>query len=144
MNGKEKITPFFAYKVFLRDGDNLLITHDIFGDWDLPGGRVQGGEFGGPHEEVIKRKIREELGDKVRYELGRFQTIFQVTRHEHNLDKEVQILALGYAATYLGGEIRLGDHHDKMEWVNVTTFKPEDYFTDGWLVGVQAYLTTLS
>lgn len=137
---KDKITPYFAYKVFLRDGDKLLITHDIFGDWDLPGGRVQIGEFGGSHQDVIHRKMAEELGDDVKYELGDFQTIFQVTRHEHNLDKEVQILALGYAAVYRGGEIKLGDHHDKMEWVNVTSFNPANYFTGGWLKGVQNYL----
>lgn len=140
MRHMEKVRPFFAYKVFLRDKEKLLITHDIFGDWDLPGGRVRKNEFGGPREEVIARKIREELGDKVRYELGDFQTIFQVTRHEHNLDREVQILALGYAATYLGGEIQLGDHHDKFEWVDVGSFKPVNYFTGGWLAGVQEYL----
>lgn len=136
----EKIRPFFAYKVFLRDKDRLLITHDIFGDWDLPGGRVQIGEFGGSHREAIGRKLSEELGDNIRYDVGEFKTIFQVTRHEHSLDQEVQILALGYAATYLGGEIKLGDHHDKMEWVDMRTFKPEDYFTGGWLTGVQNYL----
>lgn len=140
MHKTEKVRPFFAYKVFLRDNDKLLITHDIFGDWDLPGGRVQLGEFGGTQREVIARKLREELGDDVCYKVGEFQTIFQVRRHEHNLDQEVQIVALGYAATYLGGVIRLGDHHDRMEWVDVTTFKPEDYFTGGWLLGVQNYL----
>lgn len=36
---------FLAYKLFLRDGDKLLITHDIFGAWDLPGGRVRKNEF---------------------------------------------------------------------------------------------------
>ena len=143
MKPTDKVRPFFAYKVFLRDKDNLLITHDIFGDWDLPGGRVQLGEFGGSHEEVLIRKLREELGSEVQYEVGGFQTIFQVTRHEHSLDQEVQILALGYAATYLGGNIRLGDHHDQMKWVDVNTLKPEEYFTGGWLKGVQEYIALL-
>jgi len=47
---------------------------------------------------------------------------------------------IGYEALYEGGEVKLGDHHDKYEWVDIKTFKPEDYFVDGWLEGVQEYL----
>jgi len=50
---------FVAMKVLLRDGDKLLITHDIFGEWDIPGGRIQKHEFDAPLESIMKRKIRE-------------------------------------------------------------------------------------
>lgn len=33
----------------------------------------------------------------------------------------------------------LGDHHDTYEWVDIKTFKPEEYFVGGWLVGVKEY-----
>ncbi len=131
---------FVAVKLFLRDDKRLLITHDIFGSWDLPGGRIKKDEFDSPLESVIERKMGEELGKEVRYELGQPQVFFRVERLEHNTQKMVRIFAIGYAATYLGGEIRLGDHHDRMEWVDVDSFKPEDYFTGGWLAGVQEYL----
>jgi predicted RNA-binding protein len=42
MSAKEKERWFVAVKVFLRDGDKLLILKDIFDDGrDLPGGRIK-------------------------------------------------------------------------------------------------------
>ncbi len=49
------------------------------------------------------------------------------------------VFAVGYEANYLSGDIKLG-HHDKMEWVDLSSFKPEAYFTGGWLKGLQEYL----
>ena len=131
---------FVAVKLFLRDGNKLLITHDIFGSWDLPGGRIKKNEFEKPLESVIIRKIYEELGPKIQYKVGSPQIFFRVERLENSTKEKVRIFAIGYEAAYLGGEVGLGDHHDKMEWVNINTFRPEDYFTGGWLRGIQEYL----
>lgn len=140
MGEPEKDLYFVAVKLLLRDGDKLLITHDIFGDWDLPGGRIRKDEFDKPLESVIERKIKEELGPGVRYELGEPKVFFRVERAEYNLGGEkVRIFAVGYEAKYLGGEVDLGDHHDRMEWVDINSFEPEAYFTGGWLKGVQEY-----
>jgi len=136
----EKDLYFVAVKLFLRDGDKLLITHDIFGTWDLPGGRIRAEEFDKPLSSVIERKMVEELGSEVKYEVGEPKVFFRVERQEHGLGKKVRIFAVGYDAKYLGGELKLGDHHDRMEWVNLKNFKPEDYFTGGWLTGVQEYI----
>ncbi len=140
---KPKDLYFVAMKVFLRDGDKLLITHDIFGAWDLPGGRMRPDEFDKPFSSVIERKINEELGEDVRYEVTSRapEILFRVERLEHSSQQMVRIFALGYTAKYLGGKIRLGDHHDQMEWVDVNTFNPADYFTGGWLTGVQEYVS---
>ena len=139
----EKDLYFVAVKLLLRDGDKLLITHDIFGAWDLPGGRIKKDEFEAPLESVIERKINEELGADVKYELGEPKVFFRVERLEHSSQEKVRIFAVGYEGRYLGGEVKMGDHHDQMEWVDVKTFKPEDYFTGGWLTGVQEYLQKL-
>ena len=132
---------FVAVKLLVRDGDKLLITHDIFGAWDLPGGRIKKDEFKASLPSVIERKMNEELGMNFKYNVGQPAVFFRVQRREHGLDNQtVRIFAVGYEAKYLGGEIKLGVHHDKYEWVDVQTFKPEDYFVDGWLTGVQEYL----
>ena len=132
---------YVAVKLFLIDGDKLLITHDIFGDWDLPGGRIRKDEFNKPLESVIERKVNEELGQDIKYTLGVPRVFFKVERQEHNLGGQlVRIFGVGYEASYLGGEIRLGDHHDQMEWVETKSFQPEQYFTGGWLSGVKDYL----
>ena len=49
----------------------LFIFKNCFGDWDLPGGRIKENEFNKPLEKVIERKIKEELGNKVKYNLGK-------------------------------------------------------------------------
>jgi 8-oxo-dGTP pyrophosphatase MutT (NUDIX family) len=137
----EKDLYFVAVKLFLRDGSKLLITHDIFGDWDLPGGRIRKDEFNKPLESVIERKANEELGTDVKYELGEPKAFFRVERQEHDLGGQtVRIFGVGYEANYSGGDIKLGQHHDQMEWVDTNSFQPEQYFAGGWLTGVQEYL----
>jgi len=140
---KQKDLYFVAVKLFLRDGNKLLITHDIFGAWDLPGGRIKKDEFEKPLEKIIERKVREELGSSIKYKLGKLNSIFfRVERQEHGLNgQKVRIFAIGYDAKYLGGEVDIGDHHDQMEWVDVKTFMPGNYFTGGWLEGVQEYIS---
>ncbi len=133
---------FVAVKLFIRDGDKLLITHDIFGSWDLPGGRIKKDEFKSSLESVINRKMKEELGNDFKYSYGEPAVFFRVEREEHGLDnKKVRIFAIGYDALFDGGAVKLGDHHDKYEWVDIKTFEPKDYFVDGWLDGVQEYLS---
>jgi len=56
----------------------------------------------------------------------------------------VRIFAVGYEAQYLGGEIKLGEHHDKYEWVDLRTFSPDDYFEGGWLTGIKDYQNHLN
>lgn len=132
---------FVAVKLLIRNGDKLLITHDIFGHWDLPGGRIKKDEFKTDLSLVIKRKMLEELGSDFKYSFSSPTVFFRVERAEHGLNMQrVRIFAIGYDAKYLGGEVKLGNHHDKYEWVDIKTFRPEEYFVDGWLDGVKEYL----
>jgi len=135
-----KDTYHIAVKLLLRKGDELLITHDIFKEWDIPGGRIKPDEFEKPLEDIAERKVSEELGHYMQYSLGKPIVFFRHERIEHESKQPVRIFAVGYEATYKGGDIILGDNHDKYEWVNVKTFKPESYFTGGWLKGLQEYL----
>lgn len=133
---------FVAVKIFLERDDEFLITKDIFKDgWDLPGGRIRKEEFDTPLDDVVERKVREELGDDITYTLGDPIVFFRHERIEAMTNLPVRIFAIGYRATYGGGEIHLGDHHESSEWVSIHTFNPEGYFTGGWKKGVEEYLT---
>lgn len=139
----EKDLYFVAVKAFLEDKGKLLIVKDKFGDWDLPGGRLRENEFATPLEEILQRKIKEELGEKVNYKIQEPVVFMRHERDEifQNAQKEKRrIFAIGYKATYLNGEIILGKNHEKYEWLNIKNFNPEDYFTGGWLKGVKEYL----
>lgn len=135
---------FIAVKVFLERGDEFLVLKDKFGDWDLPGGRIKKFEFETPLADIITRKMREEVGESVIYTLAPLPEILM--RHERVEaspgNPTVHIFGLGYRATLTGGEVALSDSHTELLWANKSTFKPEEYFTGGWLKGVEEYLST--
>jgi len=134
---------FIVVKAFLVDAEGrLLITKDRFGYWDIPGGRLREGDFNLPLEKVLDRKLKEELGDAVNYELGEPVVFMRHEREEILPDgsKDMRrIFAIGYQAQYLEGNIQLGASHKKFEWVPLDTFVPEDYFKGGWLKGVKEF-----
>ena len=140
----EKDLYFVALKVFLEDQkQRLLIIKDRFGDWDLPGGRLKENDFNVALEQVLQRKVKEELGDAVRYDLS---DPIVYMRHERNEvlpsgeRSKRRIFAVAYKAQYLSGDIVLGKNHEKYEWVDTEHFDPNNYFTGGWLKGVEEYL----
>ncbi len=141
----EKDEYFVAVKIFLEDNQGrLFIFKDRFGDWDLPGGRLRQNDFNVSLNQVVRRKIKEELGSVVRYRLKSQPILFM--RHERNeiladgTREKRRIFALGYQAKYVGGKIKLGKHHLKNEWVMPRKFSPEKYFIGGWLKGVKDYV----
>lgn len=132
---------FVAVKIFLEKDGKFLVMKDNFGDWDLPGGRIKKDEFEVSLESIIARKMRQEVGEEVVYEIGN-PLLF--LRHERVEASEgnptVRIFAIGYPATWKNGEVKLSERHTEMLWADPKTFKPEDYFKGGWLKGVQEYL----
>jgi ADP-ribose pyrophosphatase YjhB (NUDIX family) len=132
---------FVAVKVFLRRRGKFLVLKDNFGDWDLPGGRIKPEEFDVPLEKIIERKMREELGPDIRYSLGKPVVFMRHQRIEKAPgNPTVRIFAIAYEATLRSGDIQASDRHTEILWAHPKTFRPEDYFTGGWLKGVQEYL----
>jgi 8-oxo-dGTP pyrophosphatase MutT (NUDIX family) len=141
-DNSQKDTYFVAVKLFLEKNGNLFIFKDKFGAWDLPGGRIKKQEFETPLEDVLARKIAEELGDELKYSVDRRPEVLM--RHERVEaapgNPTVRIFGVGYRAQWISGEPKLSDAHTEMKWVDIKTFKPEDYFTGGWLKGIKEYL----
>jgi 8-oxo-dGTP pyrophosphatase MutT (NUDIX family) len=141
---EQKDTYFVAVKVFLRKDGKFLIIKDNFGDWDLPGGRIKKDEFDVSMEEIIKRKMREELGGEIKYSIGKPVVFLRHERVEQSPGNPiVRIFAVGYDGTLESGEIKLSDRHTEMLWVDLGNFQPEKYFTGGWLKGVREYLNKI-
>ena len=141
----EKDLYFVAVKIFFVDeNNNLLIIKDKFNDgWDIPGGRLREIDFGSDLSDVIKRKISEELGDEIIYKIGEPVVFMRHEREELLSSGEKakrRIFAIGYEAKYLSGKISIGKNHERYEWVLIKNFKPEDYFTGGWLKGIKEYI----
>jgi len=141
MADNQKDTYFVAVKVFMKKGGKLLILKDNFGDWDLPGGRITKDEFDVDLDQIIKRKISEELGDDIQYTIDKPVVFMRHQRVEQTFSKPiVRIFAIGYEGTLSKGAIQLSKRHSKSIWVDVDNFKPDKYFKGGWLKGVQEYL----
>ena len=62
-----------ALKTVLRKGDKILFLRDNNArkTWDWPGGRIDNVEYETPLERIIAREVREELGSRVKYVLGK-------------------------------------------------------------------------
>lgn len=142
MNSDQKDTYFVAVKVFLEKDGELLILKDRFGEWDLPGGRIKKDEFETPLDQIIRRKMSEELGNEIQYTIGK-PLIFM--RHERVEQIEgnptVRIFAVGYKGVLQNGNIKLSERHLEMLWVDPNNFEPKKYFKGGWLKGVEEYLS---
>lgn len=138
----QKDTYFVAVKLFLEKDGKFFIFKDKFGAWDLPGGRIKKHEFETPLTDVIARKMSEEVGPVLQYSVEDRPIVLM--RHERVEaspgNPTVRIFGIGYRAEWKGGEVQLSEAHTEMLWVDPTDFKPEDYFTGGWLKGVQEYL----
>jgi len=125
----------------LEKDDKLLILRDNFGDWDLPGGRIKKGEFDVSLDQIIKRKMSEELGHDIQYTIDKPVVFMRHERVEQTQgNPTVRIFAIGYGGTLQSGDIQLSDRHPEMLWVDPKNFKPEKYFKGGWLKGVREYL----
>jgi 8-oxo-dGTP pyrophosphatase MutT (NUDIX family) len=139
----DKDTYFVAVKALLRKGDELLIIKDKFGDWDLPGGRIKKYEFNAKLEDVLQRKIKEELGSKIQYSIGEPKAFYRVERIEALTNQLVHIFGVGFEVQYLDGPIKLSDLFEEYQWVNIKSFEPTKLQNNGWMRGLSEYLRKL-
>jgi hypothetical protein len=141
MSTDQKDTYFVAVKVFLEKDGKFLVFKDNFDDWDLPGGRIKKDEFETPLEDIVKRKMSQELGSGIEYRLGKPIVFMRHQRVEHAPgNPTVRIFAIGYQATLIKGDFSLSERHTEIIWADPKTYNPEAHFTGGWLKGVQEYL----
>jgi len=141
MSTQQKDIYFVAVKVFLEKDGKFLVMKDNFGDWDLPGGRIMKDEFNTALEDIVARKMNQEVGQSIKYKLGKPIVFMRHERIENSSGEPVRIFAVGYQATWLGGEVETSERHVEVIWADPKTFIPEDYFKGGWLKGVQEYIS---
>lgn len=137
---------FVAVKILLRQGNNLLVLRDTFGDGDIPGGRLRKDDFTTPLLEVLKRKVAEEIGSKISYKITNENPVctFRHERLEVGSGEVRRIFALGFEAVYEGGTIETGEYIESYTWIDLRTAKLADYLEGGWLKGVEEYVQKLS
>lgn len=125
-------------KLFLRDGDRLLVLRDRkSGYGDLPGGRMDEDEFFGDWQESLKRELTEELGEGFTVEIEPEPFLI----HKHRVTEgNHPCVIVGYKGRFMGGQFTMSEEHDLMEWVDVRSYDPSPLFEDYMLSAVRKYL----
>lgn len=128
----------------------MLLLHNLptsafAGYFDIPGGRVDIGEFKTDFFEILGREIREELGEGFKVE---FKSTLPVALSRELLEAryakdgvEKHVLNLFYAGKYVTGEVKLSEEHPGYDWIDLKGKKLEEYFTSGMLDGMKQYLS---
>ncbi len=124
-------------KVFLHRGNEFLVLRDRAAQvGDLPGGRISHAEFFQPWGDCVRRELAEELGSDFRYDLNEEPAF--IFPH-YIISAKTDGLGIAFLAEYLGGEIRLSDEHDDMNWVSAADYNPDDYFAEHMAAAVRRY-----
>ncbi|OGF76787.1 hypothetical protein A3H65_03535 [Candidatus Giovannonibacteria bacterium RIFCSPLOWO2_02_FULL_45_14] len=109
-----------SLKLYLRKGNKALFLKLSDNDfWDLPGGRIDNVETKTPLKKILDREVKEELGTKVKYKLGK--PLFQFRREVRR--RGIYNFLTVYEAKYLSGEIKLSSEHNSYKWINPKTHK---------------------
>lgn len=119
-------------KILLKKGDEILLLKSPRGYLDLPGGRIDDIEDATPLLEVLAREVREELGEGIKYKVGK--PAFNFRRFFPN--KGWKIFLAVYEAEYLSGEVQISDEHEDFEWINPKTYR----FKEGQFCNKEEYL----
>jgi len=117
-----------AFKILLeKSGKFLFLTASDRGLLDLPGGRADKNEGKLPIKKILEREIKEELGNDIKYKLGRI--IFQYRRY--NQIKKIYNLITVYEAKYISGLIKLSFEHTEYQWLDLKKykFKEKEFYT---------------
>jgi len=133
---------YVSMKVLLKKGDVFLFLMDAVGKYfDLPGGRIDNVEYITPLTEIIAREVSEELGEEIKYKLGK--SVFQFRRHFE--DQRWHVFLIVYEAEYVSGEIKLSAEHGGFQWINPrkTNFKEEQFFNKEEYLAFKMYFKNM-
>ncbi len=122
--------PISAKGVLIRRGRVLLLRNER-GEWELPGGRLDGDES---PEEAVVREIREETGLRARVVALVDAWVYRVTRSE-------KVLVLEYACRLKGnGIVTISREHAEHTWLRPSDLRGEP-LPEGYRRGIRRALT---
>lgn len=106
---------YIGVKALIMKNEKLLLIFDSLKDyWEVPGGRVEGGET---FKQSLARELKEEIGYS-----GKISSmeLIAASRLSKDIDNSETTLALLFYQVDLPelGNIRLSEEHTKYEWVN--------------------------
>lgn len=124
---------------------NALSNGTFAGYYDLPGGRIDTDEFAVPLLDILRREIREEVGD---IDVEITEAPVAVGRHLLSAESEqregdpIRIMYLLFHARYVSGAIKISAEHSGFRWLNLSKHQLSEIFKSGLLDAVAMYTKT--
>lgn len=111
--------------------------------YDFPGGRIRKKEFSTPIIPILRRELKEEVGN-IKYKLS--PKPVALGRHLlptkfSKLKKDIHVLYLFFEARYIGGKIKIGKEHSGYKWIDFKKHGPKKIVSSGNLEGIKMYLS---
>ena len=102
-------------KAFLVREGRLLVVRERFAPhwWELPGGRFDAGEEMMPLEHILRRELREELGEALVCDVVGPRDAWVRPAPERG----THVFLLGFLCRHRAGEIELSDEHVDARWI---------------------------
>ncbi len=105
---------FVGQKAFIEnDEGKLLVLFTPRGRVDLPGGKIQEGEF--DYRESLVREVREETGLEVA--VGDPFMVWGLVLPDFHPDAGRTVFLVGYRCSFAGGEPAISDEHARYAWI---------------------------
>lgn len=114
------------------------------GYYDVPGGRIDIDEFTTKFEDILRREVKEEIGDVDVYinlnPVAVSRGMIHASQRREGGDGDIHIFYVFFEADFKEGDITISDEHVGHEWVNLAEIDLSKYFTGGILQGVEMFL----
>ena len=114
----------------------------FFGFYDLPGGRIDEEEIFLDFSKILKREIKEELGNiKFQIEEKPITAVKYIVPGKFKDDKkDLPMMYVFFVARYISGKIKISHEHENFAWLSVNKNNVAKYFSQNYLNGVKKYL----
>lgn len=112
------------------------------GFYDLPGGRIDVDEVSFDFVKILKRELKEEIGNlKIEIMEKPITAVKYLVPGKFTASKKDKpLLYIFFVAKYISGKINLSWEHEGYEWLDVNQKNVSKYFFKNYLGGVQQYL----
>ena len=134
--------------ILLNDKSEVLalkaVDNGTFaGFYDLPGGRIDIDEFSTSFIDILKREIKEEIGDinvNIQPRIVASGRKIILAEHTKSKEKDIHVLYLFFQGKYQSGDIKISAEHTAYHWLDLKNIDLEKYFKEGLLDGLKIYL----
>lgn len=133
-----------SLKLILKNNKGEVLTlkapeiGNIAGYYDLPGGRIDTDEFSVSFEDILRREIKEEIGD-IDFHM-RIAPVAVSRASFISGDKDIRICYLFFEGEYISGDVMISNEHAGYAWIHLNTINPAIYFMPGIREGIRAYM----